>query len=146
MKVIRAQRIAAAVVVLGVWGIVWSGTESLAASPDLTITALSAPGSAARGATISVVHTTRNGGDLLAGLSTNKFYLCTNTVAYGGNINQQSVPALLVGASKTLTNTTFIIPASATLGTNYIIAVCGFGIVEPNKSNNTNSTPILITP
>jgi hypothetical protein len=127
-----------------------TATEKLAAgpmaAPDLTITALSGPASAATGTTISVIHTTKNIGTAPANSSTTKFWLCTNTTVYGSPINQQAVPALAVGVSKTITNTTFIIPTSQPLGTNYIIAVCGFGISELSKANNTNSTPIVITP
>lgn len=148
MKVIVAQKIAVVGVVLGIglglWGCSRSGTESILASPDLTITALSAPGSAARGATISVIHTTKNVGNALAATSSSRFHLCTNNIACGYR-NQQAVPLLAVGASKTLTNTTFSVPADQPLGTNYVVVVCGDGLVEANKANNTNSIPIVIT-
>ena len=147
MKLTTAQRIAAVIAVFGLgWG-AWSvpaQTDALTGAPDLTITSLSAPTNAARGATINVIHTTRNVGSALAGSSTTKFHLCTNNVACG-YINQQNVPALAAGASKTLTNTTFSVPAGQTLGTNYIVGVCGFGINQPT-GNDTNSVPIVITP
>jgi hypothetical protein len=114
------------------------------AGPDLTITSLSAPTNAARGATISVAHTTKNVGDQLAGFTTTKFHLCTNNTACGYR-NQQSVPSLAPGASKTLTNTSFSVPADQALGTNWIVGVCGFGITQPT-GNDTNSIPIVITP
>lgn len=125
-------------VVLGV------GIAGLQAGPDLTITSLSAPTNAARGATISVVHTTKNVGNTLAGLSSTKFYLCTNQVACSER-NSQSVPALGAGVSKTLTNTSFSVPADQALGTNWIIGVCGYNISQPT-GNDTNSIPIVVTP
>lgn len=120
------------------------GIEALLA--DLTITSLSAPATASQGTTISVIHTTQNIGAAFAGSSTSKFYLCTNDVAYAsGYRNQQTVGALAMGASKTLTNTTFSVPADQPLGTNYVIVICGIGLTESDKTNNTNSIPIVIT-
>jgi|GEM_PF-2295373 len=130
---------------LGICGCASMETRSVLAGPDLALTNLSGPASAARGATIEVIHTTKNIGTLPASSSTSRFYLCTNTVASGSQINQQTVPALAVNAIVTLTNNTFTIPSLTPLGTNYIIGVCGFGITDSNPSNNTNSTPIIIT-
>ena len=147
MKPTSAQRIAAGMAVLGLTFGGWrvhAQTDAVTGTPDLTITSLSGPTNAARGATISVVHTTKNVGSALAGASTSKFYLCTNNVACNYR-NQQSVPALAAGASKTLTNTGFSVPADQALGTNYIVGVCGFGITQPT-GNDTNSIPIVITP
>ncbi len=145
MKFMFAHRTAIIIVVLGIGLGLWNATEGAAAAPDLTVTALSAPASAARNTTISVIHTTKNVGNLIAPSSTSYFYLCTNNVACGSRINQQAVGSLAVNASKTYTNTSFSIPAGQPLGTNYIVDVCGIGITEPNKANNTNSTPIVIT-
>jgi len=143
------QRIIAAAAVLSLIAVM-SGCQqkaSLTAGslPDLTITALSAPASISTGSTINVIHTTKNIGTAPAGTSVSKFYLCTNNVACGP-INQQSVPSIAVGASKTLTNTSFTIPATQPLGTNYIVVICGTTTSESSKANNTNSVPIVITP
>jgi hypothetical protein len=140
MKVTSAQYVAAGIMVLSLG----FGFAEVLAEPDLTITSMSAPTNAARGATISVVHTTKNVGNTLAGLSSTRFYLCTNNFACGF-VNQQSVAALGVGASKTLTNTAFGVPAGQALGTNWIVGVCGFNISQPT-GNDTNSIPIVITP
>jgi hypothetical protein len=162
MKVTSTQRIAVAGLslalgLLGCGGPTPPGTESATEKPaatakmmapmalyDLTVLSVSAPASAARNATINVVHTTKNVGTALAPSSTSKFHLCTNNVACG-LINSQSVPGLAAGASKTLTNSSFTIPAGQPLGTNYIVVVCATNLAD-NKSNNTNSTVIVITP
>lgn len=121
---------------LGVW--------AAQAGPDLTITSMSAPTNAARSATISVVHTTKNVGNQVAGPSSTHFYLCTNNVACGER-NSQAVPQLAPSASKTLTNNGFTVPADQALGTNWIVGVCGFNITQPT-GNDTNSIPVVITP
>ena len=140
MQLTSTQWIITGLVVLGL-GLGIGGAQ---AGPDLTITSMSAPTNAARGATISVVHTTKNVGNTLAGLSSTKFYLCTNNVA-SNERNSQSIPALGVGVSKMLTNSNFSVPADQALGTNWIVGVCGFNITQPT-GNDTNSIPIVVTP
>ena len=117
-------------------------TLAMATGPaDLTVTSVSAPSSASLSSTIKVVTVTMNISSNVCGSSSTKFFLCTNNVAYAnGTRNTQTIPALLGGGSFQATNTQFIIPSNATLGTNYIIVVCGFGITDSNWSNNTNNT------
>ena len=111
---------------------------------DLTVPVVTAPSSATRGGTISVVHKTKNIGTTTALTPTSKFYLCTNNVAYaGGFINQQNLGLIAAGSAKTLTNFTYTIPTNAVLGANYIIVVTGFGIIDVDWSNNTNSTTTI---
>jgi len=111
---------------------------------DLTVTSVSAASSASLGSTIKVVHVTMNISSNACGSSSTKFFLCTNNVAYTSGLrNTQAVPGLLGGRSVQMTNLTFIIPSNATLGANYIIVVCGFGITDSNWSNNTNNTTTI---
>jgi hypothetical protein len=118
------------------------------AATDLTVTNVSAPSTASLGSTIKVVHVTMNISNTPCASSSSKFYLCTNNFAYANGLrNTQAVPPLSGGGSFQETNTQFIIPSNAKLGTNYIIVICGFGIVDSNWSNNTNNTTrINITP
>ena len=126
-------------------------TEKLAlvgpgTNPDLTITAISAPPTAARNTAISVIHTTQNIGTAPAMSTQTRFWICTNTTVYGNYINTQVVGILNTGASVTLSNNNFIIPPGQPLGTNYIIAVCGYYINEITKANNTNTCLLIVTP
>jgi outer membrane murein-binding lipoprotein Lpp len=116
---------------------------SVTATYDLTVLSVSAPATAARGANISVIHTTKNVGTTAAPVSTSKFYLCTNNVACGYQ-NSQNVLGLAAGASSTLTNT-ITIPVAQALGTNYVVIICATNLSQDDKSNNTNSTAIVIT-
>jgi hypothetical protein len=145
----RTQRIITAAAVLSLTAVISGCQQNQSASPtalpDLTITSLSAPASASTGATINVIHTTKNIGTGTANGSVSKFYLCTNNVACG-YINSQNVPLLLAEASKTLTNTTFTVPTTQPLGTNYLVVICGTATLESSKANNTNSVLIVITP
>lgn len=119
-------------------------TKPAIAASDLTVTSVSAPSSASLGSTIKVVHVTMNISSNPCVTSSSKFYLCTNNFAYtSGFRNSQSIPALAGGASVQMTNLSFIIPTNNTLGTNYIIVVCGFGITDSNWSNNTNNTTTI---
>jgi hypothetical protein len=114
------------------------------AASDLTATSVSAPGSASLGSTIKVVHVTMNISSNPCISSSSKFYLCTNNFAYANGFrNSQSIPALAGGASAQRTNLLFIIPTNNTVGTSYIIVVCGFGITDSNWSNNTNNTTTI---
>lgn len=114
------------------------------AASDLTVTSVSAPSSASLGSTIKVVHVTMNLSSNTCPSSTSKFYLCTNSFAYATGLrNTQAVPLLGSQASFQETNLTFIIPTTATVGEYHVIVICGYGITDPNWSNNTNSTTTI---
>ncbi|MBI5739722.1 MAG: hypothetical protein HZA16_03285 [Nitrospirae bacterium] len=115
---------------------------------DITVSALTAPSSAAAGATISVTDTTRNIGQGGAGESTTRFYLSTNTAYDAGDtsIGERAVEALAAGASSTV-STSVTIPAETTTGTYYIIAEANTdgAVVELSETNNYYiSAPVKI--
>ncbi|MBI5740484.1 MAG: PD40 domain-containing protein [Nitrospirae bacterium] len=117
--------------------------------PDLLITALNAPASAAAGAAIPVADTTKNQGGCAAAASTTKFYLSTDTALGAGDryLGSRAVPALTGGvASSVVTSVT--IPANVTAGTYYIIgaADAGKAVAEFNENNNNKARAITVTP
>src|SRR2546422_831779 len=88
------------------------------ALPDLVVSALAAPSSAAAGASIAVTDTTTNQGTAQAAASTTRIYLDgTNTP-----IGTRSVPALGAPGSSS-GSTTVIIPAGTAPGPHSLIAV-----------------------
>ena len=115
--------------------------------PDLIVSGLSAPGSAAAGSTISVTDTTKNQGADTAVTSTTKFYLSTNKTFDSGDVllGSRMVPSLAPGATSS-GSTPVNIPSGIKAGTYYIIAVAdGDGVVpESTESNNTKPKAIGI--
>ena len=114
--------------------------------PDLIVSALSAPASAAAGSTISITDTTKNQGGVSAASSTTALYLASkpsNIVALGS----RSVPALAAGTSSTGT-TVVTIPAGTAAG-DYFISAKGDDsdvVVEAIEGNNRRNISIQITP
>jgi uncharacterized repeat protein (TIGR01451 family) len=123
--------------------------------PDLTVTALKAPNTAAVGGSIVVEDTTSNKAPVDAGSSTTKFYLSADALFDGGDVPLdplvlgRSVPALAAKAKSTGT-TTVTIPLATVPGTYFVLAVAdadGVGVVaEINEANNVRSRKITITP
>jgi subtilase family serine protease/subtilisin family serine protease len=123
-----------------------SGTIRI--GPDLTFTALSAPGSAAAGTSINVTDTTKNSGGDAAAASMNRYYLSANTAIDAGDtvLGVRSVSALGAGAIDALT-TAFTIPANQPPGTYYLIANANDSgaVEETSVANNTRRMLINIT-
>jgi subtilase family serine protease len=122
--------------------------KTLTIGPDLTVSALSAPSSAAVGAAIIAGDTTLNQGSAAAA-SITKFYLSTGTTKAAGDpeIGSRAVPALgLNGAN--VGSTVVTIPAGTAPGSYYIIAECDAdnAVAELTETNNTRSRAITITP
>jgi subtilase family serine protease len=122
--------------------------KSLTIAPDLIVAQLTAPGSAAAGATIVVDDATRNLGSP-AVATTTRFYLSADT-ALGTDdtfLGSRAVPSLAVGEAHTAA-TSLTIPASTTPGTYYVIAQSdGHAIVvELVETNNLKTRAISITP
>ena len=121
---------------------------SVRIGPDVIVAAVTAPFSAAAGATITAGDTTTNqGGDTIAGTVTS-FYLSTNLTLDAGDLllAGRLVPSLLPGASHT-GSVSLVIPGSTTPGTYYIIAKADHddAVVESLENNNTRAKSISIS-
>jgi hypothetical protein len=120
--------------------------------PDLTVTALKAPTTAAPGASIVVEDTTSNKAPVPAGASTTRFYLSTDTLLDGGDtllVNSRAIGALNA-KEKSPGSTMVTIPLATVPGTYFVLAVAdadGVGVVvETNEANNVRARKITITP
>ena len=115
--------------------------------PDLTMSGLTAPATAAAGTTISVTETTRNTGGGNAAASTTRFYLSTNFTFDASDelVGSRDVPALIGGATNIRT-TSITIPAGKAPATYYLLAVADGTevIVETSETNNTVSRAIRV--
>ncbi len=114
--------------------------------PDLAVSALAAPASAAAGAAISVSDTTKNQGGGTAGASTTRFYWSTNTSLDAADqvIGSRSVGPLAGGALAAAT-TAITVPPSAPVGSYYVIAQAdGAGdVAETAETNNTRASAAI---
>jgi subtilase family serine protease len=114
--------------------------KSIQIGPDLDITALTAPASAAAGQSIVITDTTKNQGGAAAGLSRTLFYLSTNTALDASDIllGSRELSSLAAGATSS-GSTIVMIPQGTAVRTWYIIAKAdGEGTVaETSESNNT---------
>jgi subtilase family serine protease len=118
-------------------------------SPDLVVSALTAPANARAGATIAVTDTTKNEGQGVAASTTTRVYLSANTRVdpSDANLGSRAVPAL--GAAQASTATISItIPAGTPPGSYYLVARADAdGVVaEASEVNNTWSRAITIAP
>ena len=121
--------------------------------PDLTVTALKAPATAAAGSSILVQDTTNNKAPVPAGVSTTRFYLSADALFDGGDVPLdplvlgRAVPALAAKA-KSAGATTVTIPPATVPGVHFVLAVAdGDGaVLETNEGNNVRSRKITITP
>jgi hypothetical protein len=115
---------------------------------DLYISAVTAPGSAATGQTISVSDTTNKSG-CAAGATTTKIYLSIDNKYSSGDteLGSRAVPAFGAGAQSSSGTTNVTIPVSTPSGSYYIIvrADADGVIAETNEGNNNRVTPITIT-
>jgi subtilase family serine protease len=122
-------------------------SASVRVGPDLTITVLTAPASAAAGATISVTDTTANPGGGSAPESSTRFYLSLNTTVDATDTPLQArvVPALAAGATHS-TATVLTIPASTATGTYYVVGRADDGsvVLETAEINNTRSALVRV--
>jgi subtilase family serine protease len=121
---------------------------SFKVGPDLTVSSVTAPVSAAAGTTITVSDTTRNQGADTAPASGTAFYLSTNGTLDAADtlLGMRAVPSLAVGAFLA-GSVSVLIPASTPAG-SYIIIAKGDGndsITEVLENNNTRTRSISIT-
>ena len=116
--------------------------------PDLVVSVLSAPTSAARGSVISVTDTVMNQGADVAGASVTSFYLSANAMLGADDIllGTRTVAAIGVGMTET-GSVPLVIPASTTAGAYYIIAKADGqnAVPESQENNNTRLRVISIT-
>ena len=91
--------------------------------PDLVVSALTVPASAAAGGSVSVSETTKNQGGGRAAASATSFYLSANVLLDSADtlLTTRSVGALAPGAVDSAT-TLVAIPAETAAGTYYIVA------------------------
>lgn len=117
--------------------------------PDLTVSRLQSPSSAATGASVAIQETTSNKTAVSAGSSTTNFFLSVDAIVDGSDslLAGRAVPALAPKANSAA-STTVVIPLSTLPGKYYLIAVCDSAdaVVEVNEGNNTRSRTITITP
>jgi subtilase family serine protease len=121
---------------------------TLRVGPDVNVSAVTGPSSAARGSSITAGDTTRNvGGDTMPE-SVTSFYLSTNTTLDGTDelLGSRPVPSLAAGASDS-GSLSLTIPATKNPGTYYIIAKADGpnATAEPQENNNTLFRSISIT-
>ena len=126
-----------------------TATALIRLSPDLIVSALSVPATAAAGAAITVADTTRNQGQGTAGASTTTFYLSAKTTWGDTDISlkSRSVPILASGVSSA-GSVSVTIPPGTPPGAWYILAQsdAAGAVTESSETNNTTSKPITITP
>ena len=124
-------------------------TAAFNKKPDLTVSALTAPASAAAGATISVTDTTKNlsGGPAFPGTSNTKIWLSTDGVLDGGDtlLGARPVPSLNPLASST-GSTSVVIPAAKAPGSYFLIANADAdgSVPESNEANNVRTKAITV--
>ena len=115
--------------------------------PDLTITDLTAPATAAAGSQVSVSDTTQNGGGASTESTLTRLLLSKNQKADGTDVELavHDVPALDPGQRVGVT-TPVIIPAGTTPGVYFVIAVIDphDDVDEFNESNNRRTWKITI--
>lgn len=116
--------------------------------PDLVVQSLSAPSSAAAGASIVIKDTTSNKAKVGAGASTTQYYLSTDVIL-GGDVllGSRSVPALSA-KGRSSGEATVTIPLAAAPGRYFLLAVSdgGGAVSEVNENNNLRSRSITVTP
>jgi hypothetical protein len=124
-------------------------TTTIQIGPDLTVTALTGPATAAAGAAIEISDTTTNQGGGPAGASATRFFLSTNATLDADDVPLQgrSVPSIDVGLSSAA-STSVTIPAGTTAGLHYVIAKADADgeVAEYSETNNAKYARVQIGP
>lgn len=114
--------------------------------PDIVITAVAGPASAAAGSIVSVSDTTKNQGSGGAEASTTRFYLSANSLFDAADVilGGRPVPFLAPGASSAAT-TALTLPGGLAAGTYYVIAQADTAnsVSETIEINNNRSSSAL---
>jgi subtilase family serine protease len=114
--------------------------------PDLIVSAMTVPATAAAGDVLQVVSTSKNQGAGPAGTSVTAFYLSSNSALDAGDVplGNRTVAALDPGATDTAT-TPLPIPASTVVGSYYILAQsdANAGVGEAVETNNVKASTVV---
>ncbi len=119
-------------------------------SPDLIVSALTVPASAAAGSVIAASDTSKNQGQGTAAPTTTRFYLSSNTSfepSTDAEIGSRGVGLLASGTSNA-GGASLTIPAGAAPGKWYVLARADAdgAVAESNEGNNMTNKPITISP
>jgi subtilase family serine protease len=122
--------------------------KTITTGPDLVVSQLAPPASAAIGETIVVTDTTRNLGSA-AGSTATRFYLSLDTVVDAGDVllGARAVPALGLNEAST-GEVALTIPGDTVPGTYYVVAQAdGEGAIgELVEANNLRARTLAIAP
>ena len=122
---------------------------TVAIGPDLVVTTLTAPATAAPGGTLVVTDTTTNQGASPAGASMTRYFLSANATLEAGDtpLQGRSVGPLAAGVNATGT-ATLTLPSVVAAGSYYLLAQAdGDGTVgELNEVNNTRAAIVRVGP
>jgi subtilase family serine protease len=124
-------------------------TAAFNTRPDLTVSVLGAPASAAAGMTIAVTDTTKNltGGPAFPGTSNTKIWLSSDGVLDAGDtfLGTRAVPSLNPGISSA-GSTNVVIPAGKPPGSYVLIANADAdgSVPESNEANNVKTKTITV--
>jgi subtilisin family serine protease/uncharacterized membrane protein len=120
----------------------------LSIGPDLIVSALTVPSTAAAGGTAAVAWTVKNQGGGSAAQSIVRFHLSSNYLLDATDtLLAESGIAAAVGPGTTTTgSTTLTLPSSTTVGTYYVIAQADgeSAVAETIETNNTTSRTVQI--
>jgi subtilase family serine protease len=114
--------------------------------PDLVVSTLTAPSSAAAGTTVSVSDTTRNQGGETAAAAVTAYYLSANAVLDAADVllTMRTVPSLVPGGSQS-GSISLVIPGSTAGGTYYVIAKADGDNSVAESLENNNILPRIIS-
>jgi len=124
-----------------------SASRSIQIGPDLTVTSLSAPGTAGPGGTITIADTTGNLSTGSAPATLTHYFLSANTTLDASDLllGSRAVSALAPGASSS-GSAAVTLPSGTAIGVWYLIAKADGtdSLLESSETNNTASRSIQI--
>jgi CARDB len=111
--------------------------------PDLTISALRVPASAAAGRPLAITHTVRNGGAAAAGPFALRFYLSSDETLDGGDVllGTRALAGLGAGASSPAVST-FTLPGNTSVPATYRVIVVADALGQQAELDETNNTAV----
>lgn len=114
-------------------------SSAVRVGPDLVVSALTVPGTAAAGQGFVVTDTTRNQGAGAAPATVTRFYLSTNTAWDAADLalGERTVGPLAGGASAAA-STALVMPAATAPGTYYVLARADSADALPEVAENNN--------
>ncbi|MEO8678124.1 MAG: CARDB domain-containing protein [Vicinamibacterales bacterium] len=121
-------------------------SAQLKVGPDLMVSVLTVPATAAAGDTVQVTDTSNNSGAGASGPSVTAFYLSSNGSLDAGDVRlgDRPVPALDPGAIDTAT-TSLTIPVATTVGSYYVLAHADANatVAESLETNNLKASAVI---